>query len=109
MEKLQELDMPKSRGGKQKDERRSSNKGITKNSSKYKLPMYQLELEAGQGKKVVFMLISMKLWINLPGKAAGTGNSQCFKTGFNHIMQGFINQRIAEDRKPSLCYRFLSC
>lgn len=63
----------------------------------------------GKGKKIVFMLISMKLWINLPGKAAETGNSQCFKMGFNHIMQGFINQRIAEDRKPSLCYRFLSC
>lgn len=54
MEKLQELDMPKSRGGKQEDERRSSYKGITKNSSKYKLPMYQLELEAGQGKKNCF-------------------------------------------------------
>lgn len=67
--------------------------------------MNQLELEAGQEKKK----ISMKLWISLPDKAVGPRNSHCFKTWFNHIMQGFINLRIAADRETSLCYRFLSC
>lgn len=41
--------------------------------------MNQLELEAGQGKKLAFRLISMKIWINLPDKAAGMRNSHCFK------------------------------
>lgn len=40
------------------------------------------------GKKNAFMLISIKLWINLPDKAAGTRNSHCFKTRVQSLYAG---------------------
>lgn len=65
--------------------------------------MNQLELEAGQGKK------NQHETLDQSSRQSSWAKELCFKTWFNHIMQGFINLRIAADRETSLCYRFLSC
>lgn len=85
--------MSKLRGGKQ--ENKICFKGISKSSSKYELVKHQIELEAGQDKINGFHAYQHET-LDQSSRQSSWDEELSFKTWFNHIMQGFINLRIAD-------------